>query len=302
MNLRTVLEKALAVMMKNSLPCVGTFPRKERRENIWAQIAVSSCVLLLPPILAIAVLAPHPPRAESGDTPGASEFVGEFPSTSLPLTEGSLLPPSRPRKLPGTQPNQFEDRFASAFAHTEEISGQLPSIPEALSILPPLRKTVVADELASKVEKLTRKIEEVERERERNAIEVVSTKRALSAKELELVRSATEQRIEIDTRRMEIAALKTQIELYKSQVNQLHDEIASKTNKLENHAGRIADLGDSPRRPAPATQKENRKARIDGRRVLGAIASITDRRQDHREKQDPEQRPAHRDLHKNRHH
>jgi hypothetical protein len=96
MSLRTALEKALAAMMKMSLPCVGTFQTKERRENIWAQIAVSICVLLLPPVLAFAVLAPHPPGSVSGDILGASEPAAESRSTLVPTTEGSLWPPSRP--------------------------------------------------------------------------------------------------------------------------------------------------------------------------------------------------------------
>jgi hypothetical protein len=135
MSLRTTLEKALVVMKKMSLPRAGTFPKRKRRKNIWAQIAVSICVLLLPPILAFAVLAPHPPRPETGDIPGATEPVVESPSTSVPITEG-LWPPSRPRQLPGTDP-QFEDRFAAAFGHADDINGPLPPIPEELSVLPP---------------------------------------------------------------------------------------------------------------------------------------------------------------------
>jgi hypothetical protein len=136
MSLRTALEKALAAMMKMSLPCVGTFPTKERRENIWAQIAVSICVLLLPPVLAFAVLAPHPPGSVSGDILGATEPVAESPSTSVPTTEGSLWPPSRPRQLPGTD-LQFEDRFAAAFSHADDIDGQPPAVREELSVQPP---------------------------------------------------------------------------------------------------------------------------------------------------------------------
>jgi hypothetical protein len=45
--------------------CVTDMSRQERRRtNTWTQIGVSVCVLLLPPLLAIAVLAPHPPRPE----------------------------------------------------------------------------------------------------------------------------------------------------------------------------------------------------------------------------------------------
>jgi hypothetical protein len=109
------------------------FPGKVRRENIWTQIGISACVVLLPPILAIAVFAPHPPRPN--DTPGAFESLVQ--SISLPITEGSFWRPGRPPKLPGDGPPQFEDRFTAAFAYAEEISGQTHSIPKELLALPP---------------------------------------------------------------------------------------------------------------------------------------------------------------------
>jgi hypothetical protein len=52
------------------------------------------------------------------------------------------------------------------------------------------RRTSVAEELVDKVETLTCKNEQLERERERTAMEVVSLEAALSAKEKELVRPA----------------------------------------------------------------------------------------------------------------
>jgi uncharacterized coiled-coil protein SlyX len=60
------------------------------------------------------------------------------------------------------------------------------------------RRTSVVDKLVHKVESLTGKIAEVERERDRIAMEVISLECALSAKEVELVRSAIEQRPAID--------------------------------------------------------------------------------------------------------
>jgi len=54
------------------------------------------------------------------------------------------------------------------------------------------KRTSVAEELVDKVETLTCKIAQLERERERTAMEVVSLEVALSAKEMELVRPATE--------------------------------------------------------------------------------------------------------------
>src|SRR6202521_2026484 len=135
MNLRSMLEKALARVKKCRFLVVDMFPGKVRRENIWTQIGISACVLLLPPILAIAVFAPHPTRPS--DTPGAFEPLAQSPSISLPVTEGSFWRPSRPPKLPGDGPPQFEDRFTAAFAYAEEISGQPQSIPKELLALPP---------------------------------------------------------------------------------------------------------------------------------------------------------------------
>jgi hypothetical protein len=83
---------------------------KEGRENRWAQIGISACVLLLPPILAIAVLAPHSVRHESGETPGLFKLA-ESSSTLQPLTEGRFWHPSGPRNLPAIGPTNFDDRF-----------------------------------------------------------------------------------------------------------------------------------------------------------------------------------------------
>jgi hypothetical protein len=120
-------------MTKCRFLVIDMFPGKVRREIIWTQIGISACVLLLPPILAIAVFAPHPPRPN--DTPGAFESLAQ--SISLPITEGSFWRPGRPPKLPGDGPPQFEDRFTAAFAYAEGISGQTHSIPKELLALPP---------------------------------------------------------------------------------------------------------------------------------------------------------------------
>jgi hypothetical protein len=90
---------------------VGMLPRKEGRENSWAQIGISACILLLPPVLAIAVLTAHSPHLGSGDTPAVFEPLGKSPSISLPITEGRFGPPSRPPKLSGISPTRFDDRF-----------------------------------------------------------------------------------------------------------------------------------------------------------------------------------------------
>src|SRR4030081_623902 len=109
MNLRSMLKMALGRMTKCRFLVVDMFPGKVRRENLWTQIGISGGVLLLPPILAIAVFAPHPPRPS--DTPGGFEPLAQSPSTSLPITEGIFWRPSRPPKMPGVAPPQFEDRF-----------------------------------------------------------------------------------------------------------------------------------------------------------------------------------------------
>jgi hypothetical protein len=98
--------------------------------KVRREIAISACILLLPPVVAIAVLLPHPPRPESGNIPRPFEPVAESPSTSLPITEGRF-------QLPGTDPTQFEDRFAAAFVRAEEISGQPPPVPEELPVKRP---------------------------------------------------------------------------------------------------------------------------------------------------------------------
>jgi hypothetical protein len=89
------------------------FPRKEGRENSWAQIGISACVLLLPPVIAIAVLTTHSARPLSGDALAVFEPLGEphYQPTSLPITEGRFGPPSRPPKLSGIGPSQFDARF-----------------------------------------------------------------------------------------------------------------------------------------------------------------------------------------------
>jgi chromosome segregation ATPase len=178
----------------------------------------------------------------------------------------------------------------NATTHLGEIGRNAEIISRLKSQL--ARKTEVADQLAAKVGALTGEIEEAQRERERTLIDVVSLKLALTAKELELVQSATKQSLEIDTQRVKIAALETTIELYKLQASELQWKFPSKINEIENPTGRIADHGDSPRRPAPAAQKANRKAQIDGRRDLPAIVSGMDRRQDDRGNQAPEKRSA----------
>ena len=83
------------------------------------------------------------------------------------------------------------------------------------------RRIEVTDELARKVDALAEKIKEGERERIRNQVEVFSMERALSLKEVELVRSSTEHGLVIQALRAETASLNAQIERYQLAINQL---------------------------------------------------------------------------------
>jgi len=124
-------------------------PRRRRRGNTWTQVGVSVCVLLLPPILAVAVFAPRPlPRA--GYAPGVSQPV-EQTSAPLPLTEGSFRPPSQTSfQPPIVDPKQFVDRFEAAFDRGKEIGGPLPPIPDEQSVpeepAPPERPVMAVPE------------------------------------------------------------------------------------------------------------------------------------------------------------
>ena len=69
------------------------------------------------------------------------------------------------------------------------------------------RRTSVAEELVHKVESLTGKIAEVERERDRNAMEVISLECALAAKKMELVRCDQSPTIDIDNARQRFRSI-----------------------------------------------------------------------------------------------
>jgi len=86
MHLWKMPKKASGRNQKCRQHVVEMFPANEGRENGWAQIGISACVLLLPPVLAIAVLVPRSFRPESGETPAVFE-VAESSSTSLPVTD-----------------------------------------------------------------------------------------------------------------------------------------------------------------------------------------------------------------------
>src|ERR1700730_16597478 len=88
-------------------------------------------------------------------------------------------------------------------------------------------KTAVTDELDARAKSLSGKFRETEQEYEGKAASLEAIERALADKETELARAATdinEQRLTTDTHRVEIAVLKTQVEQFKSQIEELqHD-------------------------------------------------------------------------------
>jgi hypothetical protein len=110
MHLWKMPKKAWWRDQKGRFLVVEMFSRKEEGENGWAQIGISVCILLLPPVLAIAVLAPHSFRRESAETLGLFKLA-ESSSTLLPITEGRFRHPSGPRNLPAIGPTKFDDRF-----------------------------------------------------------------------------------------------------------------------------------------------------------------------------------------------
>src|SRR5580692_6801082 len=69
---------------------VETFRGKQGRENSRAQIGTRICVLLLPLVIAIAVLTAHSPRLGSGDTQAVFQPLAESPPMSLPITARRL--------------------------------------------------------------------------------------------------------------------------------------------------------------------------------------------------------------------
>jgi chromosome segregation ATPase len=105
-----------------------------------------------------------------------------------------------------------------------------------------LAKTfAVVDELTAKVAALNGKIEETERERERSAVEALSTRGALCAKAAELVQSEAERRLAADRHGIEVATLTGQIAQHKLQIDRLQrhaDDIARQ--RAEDSAATLA--------------------------------------------------------------
>jgi chromosome segregation ATPase len=96
-------------------------------------------------------------------------------------------------------------------------------------------KTGVTDELDAKAKSLSGKILETEQEYAVKAAAVESTARALAAKEAELAKAAndiSEQRLATDTQRVEIAVLKTQVEQFKSHVEELQQDAQDAARRL----------------------------------------------------------------------
>jgi hypothetical protein len=80
---------------------VETFRGKQGRENSWAQIGARICVLLLPLVIATAVLTARSPRLGSGDSQAVFQPLAESPPMSRPIAARRLERPSRPSKLSG---------------------------------------------------------------------------------------------------------------------------------------------------------------------------------------------------------
>ena len=96
-------------------------------------------------------------------------------------------------------------------------------------------KTAVTDELDAKARSLAGKIRETEQEYAVKAAAVESTARALAAKEAELAKAANdvnEQRLATDTQRVEIAVLKTQVEQFKGQIDELQQDAQDAARRL----------------------------------------------------------------------
>jgi len=96
-------------------------------------------------------------------------------------------------------------------------------------------KTAVTDELDAKARSLAGKIRETEQEYAVKAAAVESTARALAAKEAELAKAANdinEQRLATDTQRVEIAVLKTQVEQFKGQIDELQQDAQDAVRRL----------------------------------------------------------------------
>jgi chromosome segregation ATPase len=96
-------------------------------------------------------------------------------------------------------------------------------------------KTAITDGLEAKAKSLESRIRETEQEYSVRSTVVESTGRALATKEAELVKVASdinEHRLATDTQRVEIAVLKTQVEQYKSQIDELQHDAQDAARRL----------------------------------------------------------------------
>jgi chromosome segregation ATPase len=96
-------------------------------------------------------------------------------------------------------------------------------------------KTAVTDELDAKARSLAGKIRDTEQEYAVKTATVESTARTLSTKEAELAKAASEvneQRLATDTQRVEIAVLKTQVEQFKGQIDELQQDAQDAARRL----------------------------------------------------------------------
>jgi chromosome segregation ATPase len=96
-------------------------------------------------------------------------------------------------------------------------------------------KTAVTDELDAKARSLAGKMRDSEQEYSVKAATVESTARSLATKEAELAKAASdinEQRLATDTQRVEIAVLKTQVEQFKGQIDELQQDAQDAARRL----------------------------------------------------------------------
>ena len=127
----------------------------------------------------------------------------------------------------------IEQLKARATAQLAEIAKKTEAINRLKTELS--EKTAITDDLDAKAKSLSAKMREVEQEYAAKSAAIEASQRAIAAKEAELASTAkdiAEQRLASDTQRVEIAVLKTQLEQYKTQVDELQQEAKDAARRL----------------------------------------------------------------------
>jgi chromosome segregation ATPase len=131
---------------------------------------------------------------------------------------------------------QLRFKSATQLGEIGQKSGSIGRLKSELS-----NTFAAADALTAKVEVLNGKLDETERERDRNATEVAATRDALAAKAAELERSEAEKHLAADQHGTEIAALTAQIAQHKLQIDRLADDAENLARqRLEDEAATSA--------------------------------------------------------------